>query len=91
MDWRTLFLSPEGRIGQKDYWIGVLILFVVWGPVSRLAHAGAAGLAPADLSVVCVYAKRLHDAGRSGWLDPGAGGDRPGGFHPGDDLRRHRG
>ena len=28
MDWKTLFLDAKGRIGQKDFWIGFLILFV---------------------------------------------------------------
>ena len=68
MDWRTLFLSPEGRINQKDYWIGVLILFVAW-----VLSCGLHILAPIAWLLliypwVCVFAKRLHDAGRSGWL-----------------------
>ena len=68
MDWKTLFLSPEGRMGQRDYWIGMLILFVIWF-LSPALHL----LAPLTWLLliypgVCVYAKRLHDCGRSGWL-----------------------
>jgi uncharacterized membrane protein YhaH (DUF805 family) len=68
MDWNKLFLSAEGRIGQKDYWIGVLILFAIW-VVSHLAHV----LAPLIWLVliypwVCVIAKRLHDFNKSGWM-----------------------
>ncbi len=68
MDWRTLFLSPEGRMGQKDYWIGMAILFVAW-VLSHALHI----LAPLVWLLliypgVCVYAKRLHDFGQSGWL-----------------------
>ena len=68
MDWRTLFLSPEGRMNQKDYWIGMLILFVAW-VLSHALHL----LAPIVWLLliypgVCVYAKRLHDSGRSAWL-----------------------
>ena len=68
MNWQFLFLSANGRIGQKDFWIGVLILFVAgivlgWiplvGDLLRLAllYAG-----------VCLYSKRLHDFGKTGWL-----------------------
>ena len=68
MDWRTMFLSPEGRMNQKDYWIGMLILFAAW-VLSGALHL----LAPIAWLLliypgVCVYAKRLHDAGRSAWL-----------------------
>lgn len=68
MDWSKLFLSAEGRIGQKDYWIGVLILFVAW-VLSHLAHV----LAPFVWLIliypwVCVMAKRLHDFNKSGWM-----------------------
>ena len=68
MDWGRLFLSAEGRIGQKDYWIGVLILIGLW-IVSHLAHI----FAPLIWLVliwpwICVYAKRLHDFNKSGWM-----------------------
>jgi uncharacterized membrane protein YhaH (DUF805 family) len=68
MDWGKLFLSAEGRIGQKDFWIGVLILIVAW-VVSHLAHI----FAPLIWLLliypwVCVYAKRLHDFDKSGWM-----------------------
>lgn len=68
MDWSRLFFSPEGRIGQKDYWIGVLILVVLW-VLSHLAHV----FAPLVWLLllwpwVCVIAKRLHDFNRSGWM-----------------------
>ena len=72
MDWKNLFLSPNGRIGQKEFWIGWVILFAIAIVINYL---------PADLKMigsvisliliypnVCVFSKRLHDAGRSGWL-----------------------
>ena len=68
MDWQTLFLSAEGRIGRKDFWIGVLILFAVWA-IAPVVHI----LAPLIWLLlvypwVCVFAKRLHDFGKSAWL-----------------------
>lgn len=68
MDWQALFLSADGRIGRKDFWIGALILMVAWllAPVFHL-------LAPIVWLLllypwVCVFSKRLHDFGRSGFL-----------------------
>lgn len=68
MDWQRLFLSPEGRIGQKDYWIGALILFGI-GLVSSALHFLAPLIWLALIFPwICIIAKRLHDAGRSGWM-----------------------
>ena len=68
MDWQALFLSGEGRIGRRDFWIGALILFVAWA-IAPIFHL----LAPVIWVLllypwVCVIAKRLHDFGRSGLL-----------------------
>jgi len=68
MDWGRLFFSPEGRIGQRDYWLGVLILIVLW-VLSHLAHIFAPLIWLLLLwPWVCVIAKRLHDFGKSGWM-----------------------
>jgi uncharacterized membrane protein YhaH (DUF805 family) len=68
MDWRTLFLSPEGRMGQKDFWIGFLILFVIW-LLSPILHVLALLVWLALLYAwICLFAKRLHDMGKSAWL-----------------------
>ena len=68
LDWKTLFLSARGRIGRRDFWIGFAMVMAVsallnfLGPVGKIV--GFASLWP----MVCLHAKRLHDAGRSAWL-----------------------
>ena len=63
-----VLFSPNGRIGQEDYWIGILIIiggnilagvlpiigFILWFVLVWMG--------------VAVYGKRLHDAGKSAWL-----------------------
>lgn len=63
-----VLFSPNGRIGQQDYWIGVLIiilcnLFLTWIPL--LGFLIGLGLIWVG---VAVYGKRLHDAGRTAWI-----------------------
>ena len=68
MNWQTLFLSAEGRIGRKDFWIGFLILCVIW-ILSPILHVLAFLVWLALLYAwVCLFAKRLHDFGKSGML-----------------------
>ncbi len=72
MDWKKLYLDANGRIGQKDFWIGWLILFVV-GIVLGMVTAGAPVVSAIIGLVliypgVCLFSKRLHDFGKSGWL-----------------------
>ena len=68
MDWKSLFLTSTGRLGQRDFWIAFLILFVigfVGGMIPLLKLViGLALIFPA----VCIMAKRLHDFGKTGWL-----------------------
>jgi uncharacterized membrane protein YhaH (DUF805 family) len=67
MDWKTLFLSPEGRIGRQAFWIGWLVLLgvnVAVGWVPLVGHIIALGTI---YSSVCIHSKRLHDMGQTGW------------------------
>ena len=68
IDWKTLFLQPAGRIGQKDYWIGFGILFAANIVLSWIPLIGFLITLAAIYCGVCVASKRLHDFGKSGWL-----------------------
>ena len=67
-DWRTLFLEGSGRIGQRDFWIGFAILFVAGLIIGMIPIIGALIGLLLIYPWVCLYAKRLHDFGKSGWL-----------------------
>ena len=68
MNWKSLFLSADGRIGQKDFWIGYLILLVAGFVLGMIPVLGMlVGLALIYPSV-CIFTKRLHDFGKTGWL-----------------------
>lgn len=68
MDMQYVLLNPNGRIAPREFWIGVLIL--VAGNVLAGVLPAVGGLLWLFLIYVgvCVYGKRLHDAGRSAWL-----------------------
>lgn len=64
----NLLFSPNGRIGQQDYWIGVLIIIVanfIAGFIPILGFIISLALIWVGIAV---YGKRLHDAGKSAWL-----------------------
>lgn len=68
MDWKALFFSPEGRIGRPAFWIGWLVLVGINAVIHFLPLIGQLiGLVTIYCSV-CVFSKRLHDMGRSGFL-----------------------
>ncbi|MAK65247.1 MAG: hypothetical protein CMF75_10995 [Maricaulis sp.] len=68
MDYQYVLLNPHGRIAPREFWIGVLIIFcgnILSGLVPLLGGLVWLGLIWVG---ICVYGKRLHDAGRSAWL-----------------------
>ncbi|MFZ5670884.1 MAG: DUF805 domain-containing protein [Pseudomonadota bacterium] len=68
MDWKTLFFSAEGRIGRSAFWIGWLVLLGVNVVAGFIPLFGLLISLAAIYCSVCVFAKRLHDMGKSGWL-----------------------
>ena len=63
-----VLFSPNGRIGQQDYWIAILIIIggnIVSSFVPVLGVILWLGLIWVGIAV---YGKRLHDAGKSAWL-----------------------
>lgn len=68
MSWVALLFSPEGRVNRMHFWLGWLVLFgagfvLVWIPI-----LGQIAVLLSLYCHVCVYSKRLHDMGHSGWL-----------------------
>ena len=68
MDWRYLFLSPQGRIGRRDFWLGVGVVIVAGLVLGMIPLLGLLASIALIYPSVCLQAKRLHDFGKSGWL-----------------------
>lgn len=71
----SVLFSPNGRIGPRTFWRGLIILLMVV-IVTQVASVyagpilgGIAGLVSIALvyPYLCVFGKRLHDAGKSAW------------------------
>lgn len=72
MDFRTLFFEPKGRIGPRSFGQGYILLtgamlvitalgVTVWPQAAVLQYALV-------FPYICVFGKRLHDAGQTAWL-----------------------
>jgi uncharacterized membrane protein YhaH (DUF805 family) len=68
MDIAKLLFSFEGRMGRHDFWIGWLILFAAGFVLSFLPLLNIPIFFILIYPKVCIYTKRLHDMGLSGWL-----------------------
>lgn len=80
LNWRKLFLSPNGRIGPLSYWRGIGCFFVAVLIADGIDQTfiGTANGEEGPLFLVlsfaavypaiCFQTKRLHDLGRTGWL-----------------------
>lgn len=72
MDFRFLFLEPQGRLPPKPFAQGLILLTGVFMVITVLAAVVSPGLGILQYAVVfpyiCLFGKRLHDAGLSAWL-----------------------
>ena len=68
MDFRTLFLSPAGRVNREDFWISFLILAALDLLVLLVPLVGWLVVLASTYCWVCLYIKRLHDMGKPAWL-----------------------
>ena len=67
MDWKSLFFTADGRIGRQAFWISWLMLLGVHVVAGWIPLIGWALGLVALFASVCIYTKRLHDMGRTGW------------------------
>ena len=67
IDWQTLFLSLNGRIGRVAFWIGFLAVMGASVVVNMIPFIGWLLGFALIWPQVAISAKRLHDLGRSAW------------------------
>lgn len=72
MDIRYVLLTPKGRLGSRDFLRGLILVtaaFMLMQVASTfLSPAFGILVYPMVYVYVCLYSKRLHDAGHSGWF-----------------------
>lgn len=68
MDWGHLLFSPNGRIGQNAYWIGVLIIVLGNIILPMVPIIGQIAWFVLIWNGIAVYGKRLHDGGKTAWI-----------------------
>lgn len=62
---RRNFLA--GRSGRKEYWVSVILTVVLLLALTLLVPSRSSGGSAAVVVWLLVFARRLHDIGRSGW------------------------
>jgi len=72
MDFRFLFLEPQGRLAPTPFARGLVLLTGVFMIITVLSAVVSPSLGILQYAIVfpyiCLYGKRLHDAGLSAWL-----------------------
>lgn len=76
MDWKFIFLSFQGRLNRKPYWIGTIALLslVVIGVFGVMFLTGGGGVAAIGViyllllwPTLAIGVKRLHDRNKPAW------------------------
>ena len=76
MDWKFIFLSFQGRLNRKPYWLGTIALLslVIIGVFGVMFLTGGGGVAAIGViyllllwPTLAIGVKRLHDRNRSAW------------------------
>ncbi len=72
MDYRFLFFTPQGRLAPQPFARGFVLLTGIMLVITVLKSVVSPGLEVLQYALIfpylCLFAKRLHDAGLSGWL-----------------------
>ena len=72
MDFRFLFLEPQGRLAPRPFGRGLVLLTGACMMISVLTAVVSPGLNVLQYALVfpyiCLFGKRLHDAGLTAWL-----------------------
>ena len=68
LDWKTLLLSPRGRIGRMVFWAGFGVVMAASLVLNFVPFIGGVAGLVLLWPLVCLQAKRLHDAGRTAGL-----------------------
>lgn len=73
IDWKTLFISAEGRLARTPFLIafgalfGVLVVYEAIAGITVRLITGWIVYPALTYFAACLLSKRLHDRGRSGW------------------------
>jgi len=68
MDFGRLLFSVNGRISQREFWIGVAIIVVGNILANIIPFLGTILWFALIWVGIAIYGKRLHDAGKTAWL-----------------------
>ena len=68
MRWIASLFSSNGRLAPTGFWVGFLALSAVGLAALTVPRVGALLWLAMLYPWTCLYARRLHDLGRSGWF-----------------------